>query len=125
MAKKNPSGSKPSYVRRLGLERAVKSGFHIFVKGRIQPSVALGMARKVVRELAEKACRTRVNKENALGNLTAKAKVRHLNQQKSKFNDIVNTMTNRQRTQWARAGYKGLNRKNIKALEKFMVDNPK
>ena len=107
------------------MERAVKSGFGIFVKGRIQPSVALGLVRGVVRDLAEKACRTRVNKENALENLTAKAKARHENPERAKFNDMVNAMTNKQRTRWARTKYKGLAKKDVKALKKFIADNPK
>lgn len=119
MARKNSNRSKPSYVRRLGLERAVKSGFYIFVKGRIQPSIALGLPRKVVRGLAEKACRTRVNRENAYENRKTRKLTRKEVKQKQKFNTLVNTMSNHQRNVWAKAGYPGLRHKDIKPMKPF------
>ncbi len=124
MTRKNSNRSKPSYVRRLGLERAVKSGFGIFVKGKIQPSIALGLPRKVVRILAEKACRYRVNKESAHEKRQARIRARGKNPQGREFNTLVNTMPNWQKHRWARGGYKGLAHKDIKALAKFIKNNP-
>ncbi len=37
----------------------------------------------------------------------------------NKFNDLVNKMTNHERNQWARAGYPGLQRKEVKKLLPF------
>ncbi len=118
-----PGTTKPSYVRRLGLERATKSGFSIFIKGKIEPRVALGLPpgtpRKFVKQLAEKACRERVNKENASGERKSRQASRKDRKQALEFQALVNTMTNRQRTLWARAGYPGLRQKDIKALKRF------
>ncbi len=111
--------TKPNLVRRLGLERAVKAGFGIFVKGKIQPSVALGMPRKVVRILAEKACRGRVNKEAAHKNRKDRKLTRKENKQKREFDKLVSTMTNSQRTLWAREGYPGLRQKDIERVKPF------
>ncbi len=36
------------------------------------------------------------------------------------FNDVVNIMSNRSRNQWARAGYPGLNRKDINGPAEFV-----
>jgi hypothetical protein len=116
--------TKPSYVRRLGLERAVKSGFGIFVRGRIQPSIALGLPRPVVRVLTEKACRERINRENAATNRKARREARKINPQKQEFQKLVSSMTRRQRRLWVKKGYKGLEHKDIKAVKKFMAFNP-
>ena len=101
------------------MEGAVKAGFGIFTKGRIQPSIALGLPRKAVRVLAEKAVRTRVNRENALKNRKDRKHTRKKQKQKRKFNALVNTMTNHQRTLWVRAGYPGLVEKNVEPMKKF------
>jgi hypothetical protein len=130
MTRKNSNRSKPSYVRRLGLERAVKSGFYIFVKGKIRPSIALGLPRKVVRSLAEKACRERVNRENVRANRKARKVFRKKNKQAREFNDLANAMPSWQRHYWARriskdkASYVGLRHKDVKALAKFIKNNP-
>jgi len=38
----------------------------------------------------------------------------------SKFQAVVQSMTNHQRHQWARAGYPGLRQKDVKALRRFV-----
>ncbi len=124
MTRKNSNRSKPSYVRRLGLVEAVKSGFGIFIKGRILPSVALGVPRLIARTLAEMACRERVNRENAAKNHEARQAARKGFEQKRKFNALVNPMPNWQRNRWARRGYKGLAQKNLKVMKKFIANNP-
>lgn len=124
MTRRNPNRSKPSYVRRLGLVEAVKSGFGIFIKGKIRPSVALGLPRLIVRVLAERACRERVNRENALKNQTARQETRKKSPQKWGFNALVNTMPGWQRHRWTSRGYKGLSQKNLKPLKKFIANNP-
>ncbi|KKL86527.1 hypothetical protein LCGC14_1943880, partial [marine sediment metagenome] len=80
--------------------------------------------RKFVRMLTEKAIRQRVNKDNQLLRRATRKEATIASVQRCEFNDLVNTMTNRQRTRWARTKYKGLVRKDIKALEKFIADNP-
>lgn len=127
MTRKNPNRSKPSYVRQLGLEGAVKIGFGINVKGRLKPALALGMARKWVRQLAEKAVRNRVNRDNWLKRrLDRVGSARSVaNVQRREFNDLVITMANKQRNWWARrTKYIGLYNKDIKALKKFITNNP-
>lgn len=124
MARKNSNRSKPSYVRRLGLVEAVKSGFGIFIRGKILPSVALGLPRPVVRILAEKACRERVDRENAAKNHEARREARAKNPEKQKFNDLVNSMTHDQRRAWAKASHRGLAKKDIKALKRIIKANP-
>lgn len=116
--------TKKSYARRLGLVEAVKSGFGIFIKGKILPSVALGVPRQVARVLAEKACRRRVNQENRLNKLLHRTSYRKKNAQGRKFNALVTTMPGWQRHRWAVDGYRGLQQKNIKALKKVIADNP-
>ncbi len=122
--RKSPGTTKPSYVRRLGLVEAVKSSFGIFVRGKILPSVALGLPRLVVRVLAEKACRERINRENTAKNHEARHEARAKNPEKQKFNALVNSMTHDQRRAWAKKGHRGLAKKDIKALKRIIKANP-
>lgn len=130
MPREKSGTSKICYVRRLGLVEAVKSGFGIFIKGKIQPSLALDVPRHVARMLAEKACRYRVNRENALNRLLARAEYRKKNKQGREFNNLVIGMPGWQRHRWAMRtskgtpGYKGLAQKNVKVLKKFITNNP-
>ncbi len=121
--RRTPGTTKSNLVKRLGLERAVKAGFGIFVKGKIEPRVALGLPpgtpRKIVKRLAEKACRERVNRESASEERKTRRILRKDKKQALKFQALVNTMTNHQRTLWAREGYPGLRQKNTKALKRF------
>ncbi len=110
-------GSKNNFIRRLGLEKAVKLAFGINVKGRIQPSKALNMPRDKVRRLTERGLRRIDNMQNQLHKRLKRIEGR--DKKTLKFNALVNTMCNWDRNQWARAGYPGLRQKDIKPVRKF------
>ncbi len=112
-------GSKKSFVRRLGLEKAVKLAFGINVKGRIEPSKALNMPRDKVRRITQRALDQINNRQESLHKRLGRMERR--DERAVKFNAIVNSMSNWQRKRWAKAGYPGLRQKDIKPLEKYVA----
>jgi hypothetical protein len=92
------------------LARAVKLAFGITLKGRLQPSVALGMSREKVKKVTERALRRQINREGRRENRRKRRELKTKDKQGRKFNKAVNRMTNWQRNQWARRDPKPLGR---------------
>ena len=118
-SKSAKGGSKKSFVRRLGLEKAVKLAFGIDVKGRIEPSKALNMPRAKVKRVTQRALDHINSRQNRMHKRLGRVEGR--NKQAHEFNVLVNTMSNWQRNRWAKAGYPGLRQKDIKPLDKFVA----
>ncbi len=117
MAQRKPShGSKRNFLRRLGLEKAVKLAFGISVRGRIQPSKALDMPRRRVKKVTRLRLDHMANRQNWLHRRLARIETRKSLGARTKLQVLVNRMANWQRNQWARAGYG----QKLKTVQEFL-----